>query len=169
MNRDWQVRASTVYGITLLVTLLGFMIPVGIQFVAPFIGFFYYLRLKKLNRIKRAGVSEILLILLYTVVGIGGFVYLTGYALATTPWWKIILIGMAADVVASVLGTIPVVGDIISATINFIMAFTIIGGIQGPFIGVALAIIALLPGPSIAASTIFIVIFKIVSVLIFGM
>lgn len=161
-----KIRGSTIYGISLLVALLGFIIPVPIQWIAPIIGYMYYRKLKKQGRIIGETRIEVLLIALYTIIGVGGFVFATGYALGYVPWWKIILVGMAADVIGNTLGAIPIFGDILAATINAIMAITIIGGFAGPFIAVALGIITLLPGPSLFGNTLFIVIFKLLSKLV---
>lgn len=161
-----KMRGSTIYGISLLVALLGFIIPVPIQWIAPIIGYMYYRKLKKQGRIIGEQRTELLLIVIYTIIGVGGFLFGTGYSLGTVPWWQIILIGMAADVIGNTIGAIPVVGDIMAATINALMAITIIGGLAGPFIAVALGVITLLPGPSLFGNTLFMVLFKTASKLI---
>ena len=168
MKSDWQIRGSTVFGLTMLLVFLGFLIPVGIQFVAPFIGLFYFFRLKKQGRIKDFDWLEVLLVMVYLFALIFGLGWLTVAIFEAIPWYKIILVGMAADLFASVLGGIPVLGDIISGILVFILAFTIIGGIQGIIIAFAIALISILPGPSFGANTLFLFIFKLISNFLLG-
>lgn len=167
MAQERMFRTSTVYLATLLGIVVGLIVPFfPLHIVGPFIALFLYSRLKEAGRIKRFDWLELLLIVIYTlgllVVSIG----LGVVAYNSIPWWKIILVGMAADVFGNVLGAIPIWGDVISAFLVLVLAFTVIGGAAGAAIALCLAIINMVPGPSLAANTMFLISFKIISELV---
>jgi hypothetical protein len=168
MKSDWQIRGSTIFGLTALLTLLGLLVPVGIQFIAPFIGLFFYIKFKRADRIKKFDFLEVFLILLYTLVTLFAGVFFTLLAIDSVPWIKIILVGMAADLFASSLGSVPVFGDAVSAVLVFILVLTVIGGFTGALLAVAIGVISLLPGPSFGANTLFLVLFKLMTTALFS-
>jgi hypothetical protein len=168
MKKDWKIRGSTIFGLVLLIVFIGFIIPIGIEYLAPFFGVFYYFRLKKQGRIKDFDYWELGLIVAYTFLMLIGSVITGLFVLASIPWFKLILVGMAADLFASLLGAVPVFGDILSAILVFILVLTVIGGLQGVLLGLVMAFISILPGPTLGANTMFLIAFKIFSSLIFG-
>lgn len=164
MAKNWMIRGSTIYLGMLGLILFGLLVPFfALEWISPFIALFFYIRLKKQGRIKEFDWLEIFLVILYTLVMFIGVLSFGIVAFANVPWWKIVLVGMAADVFASILGSFPILGDGLSAILVLIMVFTIIGGAYGAILGLAMAFISLLPGPTLGANTLFLVIFKIVS------
>ena len=166
MKKDWQIRGSLIYLIVLIIVFIGFILPVGIEWLAPFIGIWYYLKLKKAGKIKPFDLLEIILMATYTIAMILGLIYIELLILTQIPWYKIILVGMAADLYGSTIGSAPIFGDITSAIIGFILPLTIIGGLQGIMLGFVLALINIIPGPSLGANTLFLIIFKLISYVI---
>ena len=159
----WQIRPSTFFLLAYAITLVLIPIPGGLQFLMPFVSILFFIRLRSSGRIKKGTMLDYALILAYTFLGLFFMIYLQVWALESIPWWKLILVGIAADVVASLLGTVPVIGDFMSGIINMIIAITVIGGIEGAFIAMVMVIIGFIPGPSLIANTVLLVIFKIVS------
>lgn len=161
----WQIRPSTFYLAVFLFTLANFLFPVGgLEFIAPIaaIPIFFYLR--KIGYIKKFDLlTDLLLIAIYTVGGLLLLSYFGAFSLASTPWFKIIIIGMAADIIASVFGLFPIAGDAVSSLTNAVIAISIIGGIEGAIVAFALIIISMIPGPSLGANTLFLVLFKFIS------
>ena len=58
------------------------------------------------------------------------------------------------------------IGDAVSAMINFFIPVIIVGGLTGVMIGVALMMISLIPGPSMGANTIALIVLKALSLII---
>ena len=165
--RGWQIRPSTFFGLVFVSTLIMIPLP-GPGLIIPFVSIPLFTYLRKQNKIKSFELLDLPLILLYMAGGVVGLIYLQMLSLVSVPWFKIIIVGMAADVVASLLGAFPVLGDAASAAINMLLALTVIGGIEGAIIGMALMIISMIPGPSLGANTFFIIIFKIISEILIG-
>lgn len=166
MKKNWQIRGSLIYLLTLVMTIIGLIYPVIPGVIMPLIGLIVYFRLKSTGHIKSFDWKEIALLILYTIIMVGGSVYLQIIILAQIPWWQLILIGIAADVYASTIGTIPIWGDFTAGLLAFAMASIVAPGITGLIIGLGMAIICILPGPSLGANTIYLIIFKILSLLI---
>jgi hypothetical protein len=162
---NWQIRPSTFFGIVFVLTLILIILP-GPGILVPFVSIPIFSYLKKQKQIKEFKLSDLGLMALYVTVTITGLLYLQMISLVSVPWIKIIIVGMAADVIASIFGFIPVVGDIISSIMNLIMALTVVGGIEGTLIGMVLVMISLIPGPSLGANTLFLILFKIISEII---
>jgi hypothetical protein len=167
MKKDWEIRASTIYGLSLLAGIIGVaMGPLLPGWLMPFVGLFFFIRLKSQGRIKKFDFLEVVLILVYTLIIL---VTSLAYGIITyvgIPWYLIILMGMFADLIASIGGSLPGPGDFVSAIIVFIMAITLVGGIYGAVIALSIAIITLLPGPTLGANTLFLIIFKVASELV---
>jgi hypothetical protein len=161
-RQTWQVRPSTLFGLTLLTTLLVTPLP-GAEDVTPFIGLLLYFLLKKQGHIKKFTGMDVLLIILYLVVGLIGLFYLTAITLAATPWWKILLVGVAADIVATVLSPIPIAGDLLSGIVNAMMAVVILGGLAGSLIAITVFFLSLFPGPSFGFNTLALLSFKVIA------
>jgi hypothetical protein len=161
-----NLRVSTLYLIILVVCLL--LQPVIPDILLPFIAIITFMIARRKNWLKPFDKLDFLLIFLYTIITFVALIYLQAITLVATPWWKIILLGIAADVVASILGAIPIVGDFISAIINTFVAILVVGGPQGILLGLTLMFISLIPGPSMGANTLMLVILKFLSKALIG-
>jgi hypothetical protein len=168
MKRNWQIKPSTFFAIVYALTLILLPLPGGLQFVLPFVSIPFFLSLRKKGNIKDFKISDFFLILIYMVIGLFIMIYFQILSLVSTPLWQILLVGIAADIVASLLGTIPIVGDGISGLINVILAMMVIGGVEGAMIGVTIMIISFLPGPSLGANTFMLLVFKFASEILIG-
>jgi hypothetical protein len=168
MKKDWQIKPSTFFAIVYALTLILLPLPGGLQFVLPFVSIPLFLSLRKKKNITDFKISDFFLILIYMVIGMFAMVYFQVISLASTPLWQILLVGLAADIVASVLGTIPILGDGASGLINVIIAMVVIGGVNGAMIGVTIMVISFLPGPSLGANTMMLLIFKFASNTLIG-
>ena len=165
MKSGWQIRVSTFFLIAWVLTLVLF--PILPDLILPIIALIIFAILKKHDHIKKTTIMDFFLIFIYFILGIFGLLYFQILILATVPWWKIIIVGLAVDVVASLLGAIPVFGDILSAIIAGMIAIIVIGGFEGILLAVLVGCISLLPGPSLGANTIMLILFKIVAELMF--
>ncbi len=135
----------------------------------PFVGIFIILKMKKANRLKKFDWLDAVLILIYTFGGMFALAYAGFVAIASAPWWKILLVGVAADVIASVTSVIPIVGDFLGGILIFMLAFGVIGGLQGAFLGLAIMMISFIPAHIPGSNTLFMILFKlIVPLLIIG-
>lgn len=162
------IRGSLIYLITLVSVVIGLLIPVGIEFVAPFIGLFFFIKFKKEDRLHKIDFSEISLIIAYTLIILGIAVYSNLVVLSVIPWWQLILIGIAADLYASTIGVIPFWGDLTAGLLAFLMIHQVAGGITALILGLGMSAICLLPGPSMGANTLYLIIFKLISLALLG-
>jgi len=95
-------------------------------------------------------------------------------ALIVVPWWKLILLGLIASAVMWAGDFIPIIGDFISAVIVLLLSIFVIGGLSGMIIGGIIFFIALIPFTfalgwlNFFAVAIFLIIFKLLSMLIAG-
>lgn len=137
--------------------------PFGLEYWIPLASIPLFIYLRKHGHMHKFTILDLILIPIYAVLLIFVMVYFQFWALERVPWWKILALGIAADIIASALGMIPGVGDGLSAVINFILAVMIIGGFYGAILGLTMAAIAMLPGPSFAANTIMLSILKLIS------
>jgi len=161
-----KLSVSTLY---LLLLVFGILTqPVIPDVLLPFIAIITFLVVKKKGLLKPFEKKDFLLIFIYTILAFIALIYLQLITLPAVSWWKIILLGIAADVVASILGTIPIVGDLISAIINTFIAILIVGGPQGFILALTLMFISLIPGPSMGANTLMLVILKLISKALLG-
>lgn len=166
MADNWQIRASTFYLLAFVITLILIPLPGGLQFVMPFVSIPIFLYFKNRGHIKDFKFIDFILIFVYTILGISSLLYFQVLSISSVPWWKIIIIGIAADVIATVLASVPIVGDALSGLINIFMAIMVVNGIEGAFIAMTIMMISFIPGPSLGANTIMLIIFKIVSDLV---
>lgn len=160
------MRPSTFFLIILIIGIIlePFLPDLGLL-ITLIIAFFIASRK---NVLKKMDKWDFLLILLYVVVSIFLLIYLQLINLTIVPWWQIIVVGIATDVVASLLGTIPVIGDIISGIINSFIPFVIIGGLPGLIMSITVVSISLLPGPSLGFNTFTLIVIKLLSKTITG-
>jgi hypothetical protein len=160
------MRPSTFFLIALIIGILlePFLPDLGLL-IAIVISFFIASRK---NVLKRMDKWDFLLILLYVIITTFLLIYLQLINITKIPWWQILLVGIATDVVASLLGTIPIVGDIISGIINSFIQFLIIGGLAGLMMSITVVSISLLPGPSLGFNTFILIVIKLLSKTITG-
>jgi hypothetical protein len=160
------MRPSTFFMIALIMGIV-------LQPVIPDIGILiviiiaFFIASKK-NVLKRMDKWDFLLILLYALITTFLLIYFQLINITQVPWWQILLVGIATDVVASLLGTIPILGDIISGLINGFIPFIIIGGLPGMIMSITVISISLIPGPSLGFNTFTLVIIKLLSKTITG-
>jgi hypothetical protein len=162
MQKGWQVRPSTFFGLALLIEILAIPLPAG-EDIWPFIAIGLFIVLKRSDHIKKAKWGDVWLVLLYMLIGLIGMIYLQVITLAEVSWPKILLIGIAADVAASMLSGIPVLGDVLSGIVNAIIAIVVIGGLPGTVLAFTMFFISAIPGPSLGMNTIVLVIAKVIS------
>ena len=155
---DWQISY----------TLFFFTPPIDMHDVVMISTIAAFIWLKRQDRFKPFKKIEFL----WMFLGALGYIFLVLFLAVTTiasiPWWQIILIGVAADVIGTALGSIPVVGDFLSAVLVIIMVVVVL---HNPFVGfvvLCLGIITLLPGPTFGANTLFLILFKLLLTL-FGL
>ena len=160
------MRPSTFFLIALIIGIITepFLPDLGLL-IAIVIAFFIASRK---NVLKRMDKWDFLLILFYVIITTFLLIYLQLINITKVPWWQILLVGIATDVVASILGTIPVIGDIISGIINSFIPFLIIGGLAGLMMSITVVSISLLPGPSLGFNTFTLIIIKLLSKTITG-
>lgn len=159
--KDWTVSWSTIYGVTIALTLFNLAFPGGLQFILPFVGLYVALQLKRAGRLKPFSFLDFILIPTYTVATIIALVSLQIYTINAIPWYTVIFVGIAADVIGSVAGLVPVGGDFVAAVLTVIMLFTVVGGFYGGFMALTLLFIQLIPGPSLGANTAMLALIKI--------
>ena len=116
--------------------------------------------LKKLNAV------DFVLMLFYLIILVILLIYLQVIAIEAIPWWKIILVGIASDVIASIFSAIPIIGDFISGLLNAFVAFMIVGGVYGLVIGLTVMFISFIPGPSPGFNTFALIVFKLITSII---
>jgi len=167
MVKSWQIRPSTFFLLAFVLTIVLIPLP-GPGLLVPFVSIPIFLGMRKKGQIKDFELIDIPLIITYAIGAIIGMLYLQAITLVSIPWWKLLVVGIACDVVASILGAVPVLGDAASGFVNIIIALTIIGGVEGAILGMVIMFISLLPGPSLGANTLFLVIFKGISEAIIG-
>jgi hypothetical protein len=127
---------------------------------------FIFILARKKQWLKSFKAIDFLLIMIYLMVSAGLLIYLQILSLTKVSWFHIIIIGFAADIIATILGYIPVIGDFIGGILNFIIPMMIIGGLAGVMMGMTLMMISLIPGPSYGANTIGLIVFKAISLII---
>lgn len=159
----WQIRTSTFFLLFLIFFIALAPFFPDIILIFAIVPIFILLRVK--NHIKKFDLLDFGLMVLYTAIAIFAIIYFQLLAFQSVPWWQIILVGIAADVIASILGMIPVVGDFISGILVGFMATMVIGGIEGMLIGISLMVVSIIPGPSLGLNTAMIIIFKIISLI----
>lgn len=164
-TKNWQIRPSTLFGLTLLSTVVVTPLP-GAEDVMPFIGIIMYFVLKRQGHIKKFTLGDAGLIFLYLLVGIFALLYLSISIIAHAPWWKIILLGVVADIVATIFAPIPHFGDIASAMINAMAAIVIFGFAGGSILAIVVFFLSLIPGPSLGLNTLILVGTKVIASLI---
>lgn len=136
----------SIFAITL--TLLGIAIIVGPIFPVPLallLGVVFFIIAKRKGWVKKFRLFDLFMMAISFVVFLIILASLGLFALLTVPWWQLILLGLISGIVMWMGDFIPVIGDIISSIIVFILAVTIIGGLNGMIIGSIVALIALIP------------------------
>lgn len=161
-NNNWEVRGSLVYLIVLLLTLGGLIFPIIPGILMPIIGLLIYIRLKMTGHIKKFDFLEVALVIIYTIVTLVTMVVLEISAIYSVPWLPLIMFGIAADVIASVLSGVPIIGDILSGILVFTAGVFLIGGPFGFVIGLLLGIVSLFPGPTMGLNTFILIFLKLI-------
>ena len=160
---NFQLRPSTWFLLLILLNSVPFFF---LDVIKPFILIGIFLWVKHKGYVKDFKALDFLLIMIYLIASTALFIYMQWITFKTIPWYMIILIGIIADVVATIFGAIPIIGDAVSAMINFFIPVIIVGGLTGVMIGVALMMISLIPGPSMGANTIALIVLKALSLII---
>lgn len=158
-----QVRPSTVYGVALLFVIIGLLFPIIPAFLVPFVAIYIGYQLNKKGRLQDFTLIDFLLMLLYTAIGVTTLFAIQMISLNFIPWWKLLIVGIAADVVATFLGAWVGFGDIMSVIINLTIVFIVLDGPIALVIALLLGTISLFPGPSVGGNTLGLALMKVFS------
>ena len=145
MAKQW-LSWWMVYAATLVFLLISAMLPFVNVFFAPVFVVGLVLIAKKMKILKPFNfVSDITFSAISTFLFLGAVTFMAVFTLSQISWIEIIVIGAIADGVAFVLGFVPVLGDVASSIINFLIIYYALPGFLGFFIGTIVSIISLIP------------------------
>jgi hypothetical protein len=159
-----KIRSSTLFLLLLLFMALTHPIIPDVFYIP--IALFIFILARRKEWIKPFKAIDFLLIMIYLVMAAGILIYFQILTLTKVSWFHIIILGFAADIIATILGHIPIIGDFISGMINFIIPMIVVGGLAGVMMGMTLMMISMIPGPSYGANTIGLIVFKAISLII---
>ena len=164
-QNGWSISIGVFYLIVMASMILAYYIiipPLDAHVILGIIEIIAFIWFKRQDRISKFSLLDGILIILGTIGFLAAVIYLSISALSSISWLSLILIGMSADIIGSTLGAVPIVGDFLSAFITImIVVITLHSPIIG-FIAATMGIIALIPGPTFGAQTLFLIIFKLI-------
>ena len=144
----WWVVVAIAIAMIYVAVLAGPLVPIYATILAV-IALIKFLDTKGL--VKEFTMKDFGLIMLIGTISVVTLLGLEILAFASVNIWTLLLIGIVLDIITVMLGSIPVIGDVMSAIVvaivGIILTFLLVEGVFGGLIVGMAVIFAMLPGP----------------------